>query len=208
MTMREAIVHQFRKPTGVLGHLAGRIMANRPSNITRNHWFADLMAVAPHHVVLEIGSGPGVGLSKLARRASSGHVVGLDHSPEMLRQAASRLAAEGLTRRTSLVLGRAEDASDLLRGPFDRIGAVNVAQFWPDPALVLDGLQALLAPTGRIVVVHQPRLSASPRSELDGFANRVLLAAEEVGLAERGRLMLDTDPVPVLGLILCKTRRI
>ena len=58
MSLVTPVYRQFRRPTGLLGRLAGWIMANRPSNIERNRWTVDLLRVQPADHVLEIGFGP------------------------------------------------------------------------------------------------------------------------------------------------------
>ena len=76
--MRKAIVQQFKRPSGVLGRLAGWIMARR--NLRRNEWVVSLLGIEPNHHVLEIGCGPGVALELAAELATRGRVVGVDHS--------------------------------------------------------------------------------------------------------------------------------
>jgi hypothetical protein len=63
---------QFRRPTGLLGRLAGWIMANRPSNIERNRWTVDLLNVQPSDHVLEIGFGPGLRCERQSGCAGEG----------------------------------------------------------------------------------------------------------------------------------------
>ena len=47
MALRETIVGQFKRPHGMLGRLAGWIMASRPSNIRRNLWTVEMLGVRP-----------------------------------------------------------------------------------------------------------------------------------------------------------------
>ncbi len=87
------MVSQFHRPRGAAGWLAGREMALRPSNRQRNRWAVALLDVGPTDRVLEIGFGPGIAIREAARRATRGRVAGIDHSPEMVRQATRRNAA-------------------------------------------------------------------------------------------------------------------
>ena len=91
--IRDAVISQFRRPRGVLGRVAGTIMAKRISNRQRNIWTVSLLDVEPHHRVLEVGFGPGVNIAFLAEKARQGLVIGIDHSPVMLEQASQRNAA-------------------------------------------------------------------------------------------------------------------
>src|SRR5262245_4217152 len=53
----------------------------------------------PVRLVLDIGSGPGVGTCELARRFAGARVIAVDGSPAMLERAARRAAAHGLEHR-------------------------------------------------------------------------------------------------------------
>jgi hypothetical protein len=47
MSIIQYVYSQFGEPRGVLGRLAGYIMANRPSNIERNDWALSLLEIKP-----------------------------------------------------------------------------------------------------------------------------------------------------------------
>src|SRR6266536_937617 len=151
-----AVVGQFHRPHGFGGRAAGWVMAKRGSNRQRNVWAVGLLDVQPHDRALEIGFGPGVAVREFARRATSGLVVGIDHSEVMVRQARKRNAAAVRAGRVDLRLGTAErlpafDAS------CDKILAVNSLMFWDDPVDRLVELRSLLRPGGRIAIAFQPR---------------------------------------------------
>ena len=152
----KAMVVQFRRPHGLGGRAAGWVMAHRGSNRARNKWAAGLLDVQPEDRVLEIGFGPGIAIEEMARRATRGVVVGLDHSDVMVRQATRRNAAAVRAGRVELRLGSAEDVS-AFDEPFDRILAVNSLMFWDDPVARLKELRSLLRPGGRIAIAFQPR---------------------------------------------------
>jgi SAM-dependent methyltransferase len=155
-TTVRAVVGQFHEPRGVGGRIAGWVMANRGSNRERNLWAVGLLDVQPDDRVLEIGFGPGVAIHEIARRATNGLVVGVDHSEVMVRQATRRNAAAVRDGRVVLRLGTAErlPAFDM---PFDKILAVNSLMFWDDPVARLKELCGLLKPGGRIAIAYQPR---------------------------------------------------
>ena len=54
---------------GLLGQLAGQVMANRSSNIERNRWMLELMRLKPRDRILEIGYGPGLALEGALQQA-------------------------------------------------------------------------------------------------------------------------------------------
>jgi SAM-dependent methyltransferase len=87
-TLMRRVYAQFGRPVGFSGRVVGWIMASRPSNRRRNAWTVSLLDVQRHDRVLEIGFGPGIAIRESSRLAIEGYVCGLDHSEEMLRQAA------------------------------------------------------------------------------------------------------------------------
>jgi SAM-dependent methyltransferase len=151
-----AVFGQFRRPHGFGGRAVGWIMAKRGSNRERNIWAVGLLDVQPQDHVLEIGFGPGVAIREFARRATSGLVVGVDHSEVMVRQARKRNAAAVRAGRVDLRLGTAERLP-AVGASFDKILAVNSLMFWDDPVNRLVELRALLRPGGRIAIAYQPR---------------------------------------------------
>jgi SAM-dependent methyltransferase len=154
-TMR-AMVAQFHRPHGLGGRAAGWVMAHRGSNRKRNVWAAGLLDVQPDDRALELGFGPGIAIEAMARRATRGVVVGVDHSEVMVRQATRRNAAAVHAGRVGLRLGNAEHLPDF-DAPFDKILAVNSLMFWDDPVARLKELRELLYPGGRIAIALQPR---------------------------------------------------
>jgi SAM-dependent methyltransferase len=154
--VRETIVQQFKRPSGVLGRLAGWIMAHRESNLRRNAWVVSLLDIEPHHKVLELGCGPGIALERAAKLATKGRIVGVDHSELMVRAAAKRNARAVAAGRVEVIHGTPETAAD--RGErFDRVFAVNVAQFWDAPEKTLGTLRRAIASGGVIGIAFQPR---------------------------------------------------
>src|SRR5450759_1107921 len=96
------LVRQFGHPGGIAGRMAGWVMAHRRSNQQRNRWAVSLLEVQPTERVLEIGFGPGIAIAELARRATQGHVYGIDHSQVMVGQASRRNADAVRARRVCL----------------------------------------------------------------------------------------------------------
>ena len=150
------LVGQFHRPHGWGGRAAGWVMAHRESNRRRNVWAAGLLDVQPDDRVLEIGFGPGIAIEEMARRATRGHVIGVDHSDVMVRQARKRNEAAVRAGRVDLRLGSAESLPDFDE-QFDRILAVNSLMFWDDPVARLKELRGILRPGGRIAIAYQPR---------------------------------------------------
>ncbi len=196
------LIHQFRQPSGLLGKIAGLVMAGRPSNRTRNRWTIELLHIGLEDRVLEIGYGPGLALAAAASLATSGTIVGIDHSHAMFRAATARNRRAISKGRMELKMGGVEDI-DVLLDPklfssFDHIYAVNVAMFWPDLVSTLKSLAARLMPSGQIALTFQPRLKGATDGAALHAANNIREAMESVGLTSvKIAYLKDVTPMAV-----------
>jgi ubiquinone/menaquinone biosynthesis C-methylase UbiE len=194
-TIIVALIRQFGHPRGVLGSVAGWVMANRASNRQRNRWVASLLNVQPTDRVLEIGFGPGLAIAELSRRVGpAGHVSGIDRSDVMLRQATRRNAAAIQAGRVTLTLGTVEQLPPALDGPFDAILAVNSLGFWTAPVEPLEELRRRLTPDGRIAIASQPRCPGATRSTSLDAAGEITELLQAAGFTQTRAEILDLDP--------------
>ena len=99
------IYRQFGKPTGVLGRLAGWLMARNDAD---DRWVIELLNVKPDDHILEAGCGPGVALELIIQRLGTGAAAGVDHSEAMLMQSATRNKPAIRAGTLELKLGEAE----------------------------------------------------------------------------------------------------
>jgi cyclopropane fatty-acyl-phospholipid synthase-like methyltransferase len=199
MTIRSKIVSQFSRPTGLLGHLAGYIMANRGSNIERNNWTVDLLKIAPSDCVLEIGCGPGIGLKAAAAGLKSGQITGIDHSAAMLAQSNRRMRKEIERGCCLLQLGGLEllaDSSKL----YDRIYSANVVQFFPNKELAFKNIYGCLADGGIVASTYQPRHKNPTRRDAFKMADDVSEAMESVGFTDIEIHELPIEPIPAVSV--------
>lgn len=184
--MWQRVAAQFRQPRGIAGRLAGRIMAHRPSNHRRNAWTLDLLAIEPHHRLLELGFGPGEAIADAASRLVAGTVTGIDHSAVMCVQSARRNRNAIARGRVRLIEGNCDDLATL-EGPFDRIYSANVLQFIEDRAALFTKLHRLLAPQGIVATTYQPRHPGATDDDAERFGNALLEDMACAGFAA-GRL--------------------
>lgn len=196
-SLQAAIAGQFRRPHGLVGRLAGRIMAHRPSNRRRNAWTLDLLALRPADRVLEVGFGPGYALALAAGRLPRGRLTGVDHSATMLAQARRRNARAIAEGRLSLLLA---DAADLgaVAGPVDKVYSVNAVQFWPDRPRVLAALRGVMAPGARIAITYMPRGRGARAEQAQGMAVAVEQDLDVAGFVEIRHAVLPLRPVPAV----------
>jgi SAM-dependent methyltransferase len=188
-----AMVAQFGWPRGAVGSVVGWVMAHRGSNVRRSRWAVALLDVRPTDRVLEVGFGPGVAIAELARRATRGHVHGVDRSAVMVRQAARRNAAAVRAGRVALHHAPVERLPPL-PAPLDAVLAVNSLGFWPDPAARLRELRALLRPGGRIALVSQPRTPRATAETTARAARELRERLREAGFDGLRTETLDLDP--------------
>ena len=187
MSLKQTLIQQFKKPSGLLGRLAGCIMANRASNIERNHWTIDLLNIEPDDQVLEIGFGPGIAIEKLAQIISTGKIYGIDHSTTMLKQASKRNKNAIDDKRVSLSV-LSVDKVDKLNQKFDKILSANVVQFWPDPLVSFQHLYNVLNIGGTVATTFMPRMKGATKQDAIDMASRI-----ENNLAHTGFKAIRTE---------------
>lgn len=147
-TRNRGRVSQFAAPHGLLGHVAGWLMAG---NDEMNAKAVDLLDIQPGDAVLEIGSGPGRGLAYAAALAPKGFVAGVDISNVMVAQARRRT-------REAICEGRVEvrqgsvSALPYPNEQFDKALAINSYYFWPRPQADLREVRRVLKPGGTLAL--------------------------------------------------------
>lgn len=171
--MNSTLVSQFGNPHGLLGRIAGAIMAVRPSNRERNLWVVSLLDIQPEDLVLEIGFGPGIAVAAAAAKIAAGLVVGIDHSPLMVANATARNRDAIASRKVQLIESTV-DAVSSLHGRFDKVFAVNSFGFWPEREKKLHRIREAMSPGGLLAIATQPRA----RGATDGTA---VFAGECIG---------------------------
>ena len=152
MDLRNKIVSQFAKPTGMAGWMAGHLMAMRNGN--RSMWVFSLLDLKPTDRVLEIGFGPGADIARAS--AAAAFVAGVDHSDVMLEQASRRNTQAVREGRVKLQLGSAVQLA-FPDSQFDKVFAINSAQFWKEMPKALLEISRVLKPDGWLALAVQPR---------------------------------------------------
>ena len=200
MSLRQNIVSQFKQPHGLVGQLAGFIMATRPSNIERNEWILDLLALKPTDHLLEVGFGPGIAIEKASQIITEGLIVGIDHSNTMLNQARKRNTAAIQNGKVKLYLDSVETLATFDR-QFDKIYSANVVQFWDDPVTTFKKLRTFLAPGGVIATTYMPRHSGAKDSDAFDKAREIMSQLEEARFSLIRVEERNTQPVSTVSVI-------
>jgi SAM-dependent methyltransferase len=194
MSLREAIVRQFGRPQGLAGRLVGLVMTVRASNRERNRRTVELLQIQPEDRVLEIGYGPGLAIGWAAERAVRGTVVGVDHSALMRRTAARRNARLVEAGRVELHAATVE-TMPRFPAPFDKVFAVNVYMFWPDPVAVLTALSAVMRPGGTLALTFQPRNRGATSADARRGGERIAESLRAAGFLDVRVEVLPVRPV-------------
>jgi ubiquinone/menaquinone biosynthesis C-methylase UbiE len=127
-----------------------RIAAQDVSQRYKRQLLVDL-DVQSGHTVVDVGCGPGTDLGALARAVgSAGRVIGVDHDPVMLAEAARRTSGYP---RVALVLGNAHHLP--LRDEYaDRARTDRMLQHVADPARAVAELARIVRSGGKVALTE------------------------------------------------------
>lgn len=205
MSARSRLVEQFRKPEGLLGALAGWVMATRPSNRARNEWTVDLLDIQSGDRVLEVGCGPGVALQHVLTKTADVRVAGVDHSGLMIQHASRRNAAALRDGKLSLHVGGLEALRSFELG-FTKALTANVAQFFPDKPVAFAEIGSVLAPGALLATTYQPRNKRPTEADSRRMAEVFQDALEAAGFVELRVQTLPLSPVSAVCVLARKPR--
>jgi SAM-dependent methyltransferase len=194
--LRRHLVSQFQRPRGILGRLAGVVLAHRPSNRERNRWTVGLLDIQPKDRVLELGFGPGLSIEQASRLAVDGEVVGIDHSDVMVATASRRNRAAIDRGRVRLVRGSFSDPDRLpVPGSFDAIFGVNALHFTADAERVLRAWIERLRPGGSLAITFQSRRPGATDADSHEAGEQLAAQMRAVGLEDVRIEVLPLEPV-------------
>ena len=150
----------------------------------------DLLEINSSDSILEVGSGPGVGLALASAKAYNGRVVGLDPSETMIAMAERRNRALIEADRVELHRGSVEKLP-FDDNTFDNAMTMNSLHLWPDPVAGLREIKRCVRAGGHIAVAFT-RFSyvSADRFEghlIDSGFNDVNLFTSDHGTCALGR---------------------
>ena len=181
----------------MLGRVVGYILATRGSNLLRNRWTVDLLALSGDERVLEIGCGPGVALELCLSAAPGVRAAGVDHSALMIAKAAERNRAAVKSGRLMLYKGSV-GALPASAPAFDKAFSNNVIQFVDDQQGFLTNIAARLRPGGVLATTYQPRHARATRGDALKMVERLTEIYSRCGFEELRWEELNLKPVPAV----------
>jgi ubiquinone/menaquinone biosynthesis C-methylase UbiE len=201
MSLWEKIAEQFGKPSGLLGSIAGFIMARRSSNIERTEWGISLLNIQPSDHILEIGFGPGVAVQKMSDLVTDGIIYGIDHSELMVKKASNRNNKAILSGKVKLISASVSELPAFDQ-PIDKVIDINSFQFWEDPVNTLKEIKNNMKYNGIIAIVHQPRKPGATEqdsTEAGDQFSKYLEKAQFKNVRIEKKMMKPVSTVCVLG---------
>lgn len=191
-SLKDNFKKQFGNPSGLLGYLAGLIMAFK--NRERIGWAVDVLNVKDKDNILEIGCGPGVAVKQIAKLSVTAHTTAIDQSPVMISMASSFNKKNIRNRKAEFYVGQLADLN-LPKGIYNKIFAINVSLFWKDPLKELSAIKKHLDPKkGRLYIFHQPPLTKD--SDItEQFTHKTVKLLKEAGFKNITVTYKDLKPV-------------
>lgn len=181
MKLSGIFTKHFKNPKGILGSVAGKIMAHENDELYK--WTFKQMDIQPKDRILEIGFGPGEGLHMLLEEYKKVKADGIDPSQTMYDQAKKRNKEFISNGQLHLMKGTAEDLfAD--NHTYDKIYAVNNFPLWKDRFATLQRIQSLLKIEGELVITLQPRQEEATRDQAFTYADEIQHLLMEAGLSD------------------------
>jgi cyclopropane fatty-acyl-phospholipid synthase-like methyltransferase len=160
----------------------------------------DLLRLRPGDRVLEIGCGPGLAVALAAAKATKGKIIGIDHSPIMIRQAEMRNRQAIEDGRVELIVGGI-DRLERRIDPFDKIFSVNVVQFLASRAAFFTQAFDMLKPAGALATTYKPRSKGATRADAMRVADECVTHMTAAGFESIRIEELPLEPVPAISVV-------
>ena len=152
MSFTNKMQEQGGKPSGNFGPIIGKFMNISHGDIHK--WGLQNCSIQEDFVCLDIGCGGGNGVKAIAKKATNGKTIGLDHSLEMVNLAKKlnkSAIAHGLV---DIQLGNVSTLP-YVNNHFDFITAFETIQFWPSIEEDLREVKRVLKSSGTLIIINR-----------------------------------------------------
>ena len=150
MSLTALMRSQFGSPSGAIGSQFIAPLMNI-ANLRLIQTAIRLLAPTPTDTVLDVGFGGGASLLALSRKVTSGRVIGVDFSRDMVRDGAALIRRRSLQSRVSVEWGDVAHLP-LANLSVDQILSCNSLHYWTDIRASLLELKRVLRPGGRLAL--------------------------------------------------------
>lgn len=143
---------QMREPKGLFSKWVARYMEKNHRNI--NEWTIQLLNIQENDRILEIGTGRGITLSKVAEKLDRGKVYGVDASHHMIKYAKRKHKKLAEQDKAVITLGKAEQLPFEDRS-FNKLFTVQTIYYLKDIEQVMKEVYRVLQVDGEVFLSFQ-----------------------------------------------------
>lgn len=157
----------MREPKGLLSKWVARYMEKNHHNI--NQWTIQLLNIQENDRILEIGTGRGMTLSKVAEHLDRGKVYGVDASHHMIKYAKRKNKKFVEQNKAVITLGKAEKLPFEDRS-FNKLFTVQTIYYLPDMEQVMKEVYRVLQVDGEVFLSFQKQELQKEQKRLHAFS--------------------------------------
>ncbi|MCY1118905.1 class I SAM-dependent methyltransferase [Bacillus safensis] len=143
---------QMREPKGLFSKWVARYMEKNHHNI--NEWTLQLLNIQENDRILEIGTGRGITLSKVAEKLDRGKVYGVDASRHMIKYAKRKHKKLTEQDKAVITFGKAEQLPFEDRS-FNKLFTVQTIYYLKDIEQVMKEVYRVLQVDGEVFLSFQ-----------------------------------------------------
>ncbi|GKU24875.1 class I SAM-dependent methyltransferase [Clostridium folliculivorans] len=145
-------LNQCRRPTGDVGKIVVENMNESHYNLTT--WGLEKIDVNKNCFILDIGCGGGKTVNRLAEKAESGKVYGMDYSDDCVKWSIDLNKKLIDENKVEIFQGTAESIP-FKNEKFDLITAVETIYFWPNIKGCFEEIKRILKIEGTFVIINE-----------------------------------------------------
>jgi SAM-dependent methyltransferase len=146
------LLDQYKCPTGHRGRVVAALMNKRHEALTL--WGLTHVNIKPDYVILDVGCGGGKTVSRLAHRAISGKVFGIDYSADMVEYS-RKVNKKLITENRAEIRKGSVEKTGFPDNFFDLVTAIETYYFWLILPDALKEIKRVLKPGGRLLMVNE-----------------------------------------------------
>ena len=198
--MKDIITNQFKNPTGILGKLAGKIMAYENEELYE--WTFEQLSITPNDTLLEVGFGPGEGMHLLFEKVPTVQIDGVDPSEEMVKDTSKRNEEKLKKKQLRLFKGTVLEIPNPMI--YDKIYSVNSYPLWENQEACIQKIYSLLKERGILSITVQPRQDEATEEQAHAYAEEIKEVLKNTGFTS---IKVQTKPIkPCLSINVTATK--